>query len=285
MSKLKCYVGVPVYNEERYIEKTLLSLTKQDYGDVLFHVSDNCSTDNTWDIIKDVCSSDKRFLLTRHEKNVGAYINFKELFDVANSEYFMWMGAHDYISSGFIQAAVDVLDTQQEIVMVSGKPYKFIDDSEPIFMDDAVYQFTHKKLGRYLQSVRLLSNCTIAYSIFRKKALLDFELRKTISNDHVLLSHILWWGQLHYLDDECYFRRYFNSERLQTQSQRITGTDEFLSRNNMILYYLDDIGRIFDGDVRVLRYLENEIIDALQHRFGIHTLSINDELSFDEGAR
>lgn len=278
MSKFKCYVGVPVYNEEKYVEKTLLSLIEQDADDVRFHVSDNFSTDNTWDIINDLCACDRRFFLTRQEKNVGAFVNFKQLYDVADSEYFMWMGAHDYVSSGFIQSAVDVLDAQYEIVMVSGKPYKFSGDGESVFMDDAVYHFTQKRLGRYLQTVRLLSNCTIVYSVFRKNALVDFEFRKTISNDHILLSHLLWRGQLHYLEKECYFRRCFDSERLQTQSQRITGTDEFLSRHDMILYYLDDIHRLFDGDVRILRYLENEIIDALQHRFGVQSLSINDEI-------
>ena len=276
----KIYVGIPVYNEEKYLEKTLLSLLKQDSDDVTFHVADNFSTDNSWDIINDVCARDRRFLLTRQEKNIGAFGNFKYLYDVADSELFMWMGAHDYISSGFIRAAIDVLDTQHHIVMVSGSPYKFIDDDELFLMEDAVYHFTHKRLGRYLQSVRMLSNCTIAYSVFRKNALMDFQFRKTISNDHVLLSHLLWHGQLHYLENECYFRRYFNSERLQTQSQRITGSDEYLSRHDMILYYLDDLGSLFDGDPRILRYLENEVISALQHRFGIQALSVNDEVVF-----
>ncbi|WP_080592828.1 glycosyltransferase [Aeromonas veronii] len=64
MPKFKCYVGVPVFNEEKYIEQTLLSLIRQDEDNVCFHVSDNCSTDNTWNIINDICARDKRFLIT-----------------------------------------------------------------------------------------------------------------------------------------------------------------------------------------------------------------------------
>lgn len=273
----KLYVGIPVYNELPYLRKMIDSLKSQTTDDVTFLISDNNSSDGSWEFVSKCCEGDNRFVLVQHEKNIGAASNFEFLFNSSDCDYFMWMGAHDYVSPGFFQAALDVLDEHIDIVMVSGQPYQFIADAEPIFMAEAIYKFTAKRLGRYLQSVRLLGNCTIAYSVFRKKALMDFEFRKTISNDHVLLSHLLWFGNVHYLEKECYFRRYFDSERLQTQSYRITGANDYLSRHEMILYYLDDIGRLYDGDVRMLRYLEHEIIDTLQHRFGVQSLSVNDD--------
>ncbi|NLR34706.1 glycosyltransferase family 2 protein [Aeromonas hydrophila] len=278
----KLYVGIPVYNELPYLRLMLDSLKNQTIKDVTFFISDNNSSDGSWEFITDYCKDDARFIFFRHETNIGATPNFEFIFNESNCHYFIWMGAHDHISPGFLQAAVECLDKNNDISIVSGQPLKFVENGDPVLMADAIYNFTVKRLGRYLQSVRTLDNCTIVYSVFRKSALSGFEFRKTISNDHILLSRLLWMGRLHYLENEFYYRRYFESERVQTQSERITGSECYLSRNDMILYYLDDLGCLFDGDPRILRYLENEVISALQHRFGIQALSVNDEVVFGE---
>ena len=44
-------VGIPVYNEAQYIARTLDSLLNQTCRDFIIIVSDNCSTDNSNEII------------------------------------------------------------------------------------------------------------------------------------------------------------------------------------------------------------------------------------------
>ncbi|GAC20825.1 glycosyltransferase family 2 protein [Paraglaciecola arctica] len=275
----KLCVGVPLYNEAAYIEKTLMSLKIQECSsDVLFIVSDNASTDDSWDICRRVIEDDPRFLLLKQNENVGAFINLKSLFDISQSEYFMWLGGHDCISDGYLNKAIDILDSKPEVAMACGIPCNFKGDEEPSISHSAIYNFSPKKLGRYIQSVRQLSDCTIIQSVFRRQHLDGFTFKGTKSCDHVIISRLLWFGSLKLMQDQSYFRRFFEDRdpSYNAYTKRISGTDEYLSNYDFINYYLDDFALLYDGDERMQRYVEHEIIDILQRRFGVLSLIPND---------
>ena len=46
-------IMIPVYNRENLIEETLLSALQQDFEDFEVVVVDNCSTDRTYEILKE----------------------------------------------------------------------------------------------------------------------------------------------------------------------------------------------------------------------------------------
>lgn len=271
----KVCIGVPIFNEDKYIEQTLLSLKKQNYEDVQFIVSDNASDDLTWDICQDVANGDKRFVLERQSENIGALENGKQIFLKSDSEYFMWLGGHDYISNNYISASVELLDNDSSLSIVSGIPYAVTHGTDDMILENAIYKFTQKKLGRYLQSIRELRNCTIVNSLFRRAALNGFEFRSTRAPDMVLLSRILWHGQLEYMPNEIYYRRYFDS-RSNSYEERIVGRSCQLSYYDLIRYYLDDFSSIYTGDERMKRYIENEIVAILSKRHGVQCLIPND---------
>lgn len=273
----KACVAMPVYNESLYIERSLSSLIAQDEDDVFYFISDNCSTDDSWDIIKDITGGDERFKCVRQKENIGACKNIEFCLQSTQSEYFMWLGAHDYISENYIKSAIDKLDHDFNYSMAIGTPYSFKENEKPDILTKAIYEFSPKKLGRYLQSVRQLSNCTIFNSLFRRSCLHGFKFSPTISFDHVLISRLLWYGNVAYMEGEKYFRRYFDA-RNQSQMERLSGGDQHLSRYDFIRYYLDDFSLLYSGDIRMKSYLEKEIIDALQKRFGIQSIMPNDEI-------
>src|SRR3546814_10449835 len=74
-------VGVPIYNEEKYISETLKSLKSQNIDNVHFLISDNQSTDNTLEICRNEVGDDERFSIIQHKENIGAAENFKFALD------------------------------------------------------------------------------------------------------------------------------------------------------------------------------------------------------------
>lgn len=110
MDKTLVSIGMPVYNGEKYIGKALDSLIKQDYENFELIISDNASTDGTWEICREYAARDPRIRLHRNEKNLGARINFDVVLQLARGRYFMWAAADDYWYAQFVSALAGELD-------------------------------------------------------------------------------------------------------------------------------------------------------------------------------
>jgi predicted O-linked N-acetylglucosamine transferase (SPINDLY family) len=263
------YVGIPVYNEEKYIEETIRSLKEQDTDAVGFLVCDNASTDRTLEIVRDTAGSDTRFEIFRQTENRGAYTNFKFAYENTDSEYFMWLGGHDYLSPDYLRRCIEALETDPELSMAFGMPYS-VQDGTVNFLKSGVYDFSHAvPAQRYMQSVSQLANCVIVHSLFRRKHLADFEMREVISGDHVFISHLLWKGLLRYVDGPKYFRRYFQT-RSDTAAERITGKKQELSRADFYRYYQDNFDVLSKGVLKPAEAnrLRAMMKDILLKRFG-----------------
>lgn len=271
-------IGIPIYNEAAYLAETLTSLRRQNIDDAHFLIIDNASTDNSVELCLELIGNDERFTLLQQHANLGAMRNFEAAYTLSESEYFMWLGGHDYLSDNYLASAIATLQTSPQIAMVMGQPHAVLNGQHYGLVKEALYDFSsNNPLERYLTSIAGLGNCTIVHSLFRRRALQHHALRKTISADHVLISHLLWQGKLHYLEDVCYYRRYFQ-QRDSTQSERISGNKEYLSRYDFYRFYLDDFARLYEGDERMRRYLEHKILNELEQRFGTRGLLENDGL-------
>ena len=58
-------IGVPIYNEERFLEESLVSLCSQDYSNLEIIISDNASIDGTSEICREFANRDPRI---RHSR-------------------------------------------------------------------------------------------------------------------------------------------------------------------------------------------------------------------------
>jgi glycosyltransferase involved in cell wall biosynthesis len=107
----KVTFGVPVYNGERFLPDTLDSILAQD-GDISFEIviSDNASTDRTYDICKEYAERYSNIRYVRQPMNRGAAANYRAVLEMARGEYFKWNAADDTIAPAFLGTTVPILD-------------------------------------------------------------------------------------------------------------------------------------------------------------------------------
>ena len=86
-------VIIPVFNAEKYIKKSLISILKQTYNNLEILIYDDGSTDSSWDIVSSI--EDTRIKLFQHEKNQGYVKTINKLFELANSDYIAFQDADD----------------------------------------------------------------------------------------------------------------------------------------------------------------------------------------------
>lgn len=89
------------YNGSKYIREQLDSILTQTYQDFELIICDDCSTDNTWQILEEYAEMDNRVKIYKNEKNLGFKKNFERGISLCNGEYIalsdqddIWMETH-----------------------------------------------------------------------------------------------------------------------------------------------------------------------------------------------
>lgn len=121
MNNEACDISIllPTYNAEKYISDSLESITQQTYKDFNILIIDDCSTDNTFNIIKRYKERDSRIQIFRNSKNLGVVQTRNKLFDLSKSEYLAICDADDIYARNRLQVQLDFLKVNKDIDAVS----------------------------------------------------------------------------------------------------------------------------------------------------------------------
>lgn len=99
----KVSVIIPVYNTEKYLEKCLDSVCNQTLSDIEIICIDDCSTDNSLNILKEYASKDNRIKLIEFKENKGAAVARNTGIIEAKGEYLGFVDSDDYVDLNFYE--------------------------------------------------------------------------------------------------------------------------------------------------------------------------------------
>lgn len=134
--KARLGIGLPVYNGERFLRRTVESLLAQTFSGFELIISDNASTDGTEDIAREFASRDPRVRYRRHGRNLGMAANYNFVFGLAKGEYFKWATADDPCEPRFMERCLAVLDDDPGVVLAYPRA-RFVDhDERPLDIHD-----------------------------------------------------------------------------------------------------------------------------------------------------
>jgi len=231
----KVVILIGAYNEGRYIEKTLNSLLCQSYSDFKVLISDNCSSDETYQICKGYAERDERFVLHRQKKNIGGSKNWEFVITSSDSEYFMVLGAHDYLSCDYVSTQVKLMDQNPEYVLSYSYTQQINEDGDEIGVSDGG-QFHCDDLipiRRYVKTaVGRWGECTAVCGLFRRSAFEGMKYYNIAGPDHFILTRAQYFGKVNRVEQPIYFRRYFES-RPEDYMTRITGKSSRDNKRNL----------------------------------------------------
>lgn len=117
------------YNQENYIESAVLSALEQDYSNLEIIISDDCSTDNTYEIISNIFKNIKdssyeiNIHINRNTSNMGFIPHFNKLISMSKGEFIVVNAGDDICVKTRTSDAIDVFKNNPDIMHLS-----FIDD-------------------------------------------------------------------------------------------------------------------------------------------------------------
>ncbi|MBS3090971.1 glycosyltransferase family 2 protein [Candidatus Pacearchaeota archaeon] len=167
-------IVIPCYNEAEHIGKTLECLQKLDYPQSLIEIIivDDCSKDNSIEIIKKYIAKFKNIMLITSKKNSGgAAIPTNIGIKSAKSKYAITLDAETYPDPGSIKKMLGLLQEDEKVAAVTGSILTRHQNSWIQKMQAIEYDITSlfRKILDLVDSVYVTPG---AFAMYRKEAVI-----------------------------------------------------------------------------------------------------------------
>ena len=175
-------IGIPVYNAAGYIEKTLLSAINQTFESIEFLVVDDCSEDNSMDIVYLVKETHPRgghIRIIQHKQNLGVGVTRNRILDESRGKFLFFLDSDDMIEPDAISLLYEhIKDCNADVVYGSleridlvggGRSQYFQFPNECLLNGDEMAQYA---FGHYKTFQISVCNCLFDLDFLR-----HFQLR------------------------------------------------------------------------------------------------------------
>lgn len=209
---VKISVIVPLYNEEKYVDKCIESILNQSFKDFEAIIIEDCSTDNSLEKAKKWSEKDDRIRLIQHEKNMGLSLTRNQGMDESVGEYIVFLDSDDWIEENHLYNLYRTITANNADVVGTG--YKEYDASYNLRKDYVLFnKVTHLPTDclermKYLVGSKLIA--TACSKMYRKSFLVDNNLRfENIYVEDVLFHFALLYHVKSYIiiptSSYCYY--------------------------------------------------------------------------------
>ncbi len=184
MNYPKITILLPVYNGNKWIEKSIRSALGQSFNDFELLVINDCSTDNTEQIVSSLVPQDQRIIYLKNGKNLGLAETLNIGLGLAKGEYIARLDADDeWIDMDKLKKQVSLLDKHSDYLLVGTGAIVVDEDGEEIT------RYLLPKTDSEIRRKILRMNCFIHTSVlFRTKIVKEIGgyLHEKILEDHDL---------------------------------------------------------------------------------------------------
>lgn len=162
----KVSIVMPLYNAEKYVDKTIDCMLNQTYKNIELIIVDDASTDSSLEIV--LKKRDSRIKLLRNEYNRGISFSRNRAIKEASGVYIAIMDDDDLAPLDRIEKEVEFLDKNPGVHIVLGHMVEIDEDDNPC--SHIMYSYLNPK---YLRARQLFHNCIPNGSTLIRKEFID----------------------------------------------------------------------------------------------------------------
>ncbi|HVV03781.1 MAG TPA: glycosyltransferase family A protein [Puia sp.] len=125
-------IVLPTYNGSRYIRQSIDSCLGQSFSDFELIIVNDCSTDNTAEIIEEYRKKDPRIKVIHNTFNKKLPLSLNTGFEQAQGKYHTWTSDDNYYAPGALEKMVHILTADPNIDLVY-TDYSLVDENGHVF--------------------------------------------------------------------------------------------------------------------------------------------------------
>lgn len=180
-----------VYNCQKYLDETIKSILNQTFKDFEFIIINDCSTDDSLNIIKKYQESDDRIKLINNEKNIGLTKSLNKGINLVQGQYIARQDAGDISFPDRLAKQYEFLEKNKNIFL-TGTNFDYIDKN------NSLINFKHDKPFFDLNLIKKnlpKSNCFVHTSIMFRNENTYYREKFYYGQDYDLYLNLLSTGK------------------------------------------------------------------------------------------
>ncbi|GAB3526263.1 hypothetical protein GCM10027443_01270 [Pontibacter brevis] len=124
-------IVLPTFNGGEFIVKAIESCLKQTYKNFELIIVNDCSTDNTRNIVEEYCKHDTRIRVINNEVNCKLPKSLNIGFDSARGDYLTWTSDDNYFAPQALETLLGELERNVDTDIIYSS-YSFVDEKDNV---------------------------------------------------------------------------------------------------------------------------------------------------------
>ncbi len=215
---MKISVVTASYNYQDYIKEAVQSVLDQTYKDWELIIVDDCSTDNSVEVIKSF--KDERIKLFINEKNLGLKETVKRGIENATGEWVVFLESDDILTPDYIEKKVEIAKKYTDVNLIFND-CEFFGDENRVKKVENDLRKTRKVLRNKKYPAKMFYNFYLSNKIFTFSSVMAKRIDLLKINFDTPIDVLLdWWLwiQLSYLGKFYYLPEHLTKWRLHMDS-------------------------------------------------------------------
>lgn len=135
---------IPVFNVKKYLKQCLDSVCNQTFSDIEIICVNDCSTDNSLQILQEFASKDKRFKIIDCKDNIGVSSARNRALECASGKYIGFVDSDDWIAPDYFETLHSII-TKLDLDIVVNTNIKTVINGQ-----DVAQFYPNKTLDNYV---------------------------------------------------------------------------------------------------------------------------------------
>lgn len=232
--KVKVSIIIPVYNTENYLRKCLDSVCNQTLKDIEIICINDCSPDNSLEILKEYQKNDNRIKIIDFKENRGVSIARNTGIDVATGEYIGFIDSDDWIDFDYYEKLYNKAKEHYSDLVIGN----VVEENELGVKSSLLSDLVLSKVSEN----KLNFNLLFVLGLYKKSLLLDnniiFIENCIYGEDRLLPLMASFYAKNFQIDTTTYYHYLRNSISITKKSKNEKIMDSFILYNEQIFDFL-----------------------------------------------
>ena len=262
----KVSVIIPVYNVEKYLEKCISSVLKQNMVDLEIIICNDASTDDSAKIIEKYIKIDNRIKLITHKENQGLSISRNDGIEIASGEYIFFLDSDDYIMENVLTILYHKIKSANADVLYFGYEEHSVNSQNDIkrYSHKSIYPKVEDGHDFFCRAIKEGNACVTSWSaIYRNQFLKENNINfkpHIIHEDNLFYYEVLMKAKcVTSVDDACY--NYIRRDNSLSLSQKI-----YHEKIWSLCSIIADINYLNKNNMQECKYCTNEYVSVLNRQ-------------------